>query len=111
MLQTISEARPLSPEIYTRTFVMPHRVIDRADARELLRTVMHAFHTPTRNKIFVKFSIVTLDYFNLVLEAGLRNYWARVQCAQTFPDVPWIFMYRNPVEVLASYKQSRLLKS
>lgn len=42
---------------------------------------------------FVKFDAWHTLYFDLIEEA--------------FPDVPWIFLYRNPAEVLVSHKKQR----
>lgn len=48
---------------------------------------------PCAEHFFVKFDAWHTLYFDLIEEA--------------FPDVPWIFIYRNPAEVLVSHEKQR----
>ncbi len=49
--------------------------------------------TPEAANFFVKFDAWHMLYFELIERA--------------FPDVPWIFLYREPVEVLVSHQKQR----
>lgn len=66
------------------------------DRRELFRSIVAAFgrvRGQDETRHFIKFdSWHTLD-LDLVLKV--------------FPDVPWIFVYRNPVEVIVSHMRQR----
>lgn len=60
---------------------------------EWLKWLLNAFAQPRNNEkhFFIKF-----DSWN-TLDLGLIK--------RAFPDVPWIFMYRNPLEVIVSHKR------
>ncbi|HQU82890.1 MAG TPA: sulfotransferase [Pyrinomonadaceae bacterium] len=60
---------------------------------EWLKWLVNAFAQPREHEkhFFIKF-----DSWN-TLDLGLIK--------RAFPDVPWIFMYRNPVEVIVSHKR------
>jgi hypothetical protein len=89
----ISEAGPID-SIIRRCSDCPG--ITEAERLEWLRWMMAALGQPrngSENKLFVK-----LDSWNILNFEFVRS---------AFPDVPWIFLYRDPVEVLASQMNQR----
>jgi hypothetical protein len=73
-------------------------IINSTDSRrgDWLRWMMAAFgrkRTGEEKNLFIKF-----DSWNTIELALIRR---------VFPDVPWIFLYRNPVEVIVSHMRQR----
>lgn len=70
--------------------------VDREQRAWLLRSVVNALAQPRTERgglCFIKFSSGSVRDLHLI------------QCA--FPNVPWIFLYRNPVEVMTALLQVR----
>jgi hypothetical protein len=81
----ISEASPVD-------FVLRAAKIDKKTRIRWLRWVINALGQK-RNSLEENF-FVKLDSWNM-LEIGVIK--------RAFPDVPWIFLYRNPVEIIVSH--------
>lgn len=87
----ISEASPIDFAVRA-----PHapRIVEEAERRRWLKGIIGALGRTRReeSKLFIKFDAWHICYLSIIREA--------------FPDVPWIFLYRDPVEVLVSHQQS-----
>ena len=84
----ISEASPIDVAIQ---ILLASPQLSRETRAVLLRAVILALghkRTPRQSRYFIK-----LDYWHTRAMALFRD---------AFPDVPWIFLYRDPAEVLAS---------
>ena len=89
----LSEAPPLDSIL--RAHLRDSEFVCERRAR-LLRAMLNALSQPCRpaeERVFVKFDCWNITELPIVHEA--------------FPDVPWIFLYRDPVEVLVSQLQKR----
>ena len=87
----ISEA----PPIHTLLRAPEFGPVTRANVAEWLTTLFNAFAQPRlgdERRLIVKFA--ASDAFHLPL------------IVQTFPEVPWVFLYRDPLEILASHRIS-----
>lgn len=68
-----------------------------ADQADLLRAVIEALGRPRHGgeqQCFIKFSSNAIAKMPLI--------------RRVFPDVPWIFLYREPVEIMGSYLRFRI---
>jgi hypothetical protein len=85
----ISEASPID-------FVLRAASIPEEKRIEWLRWVIGAYgqpRNPSEERFFIKFDSWNAIEINLVKRA--------------FPDVPWIFLYRRPVEIIVSHMRQR----
>lgn len=90
----ISEAPPIDSVLRMDLSSTPD--IDRG---EMLRSIVAALgrvRSSTEKRYFIKFDSWHTLYLDLILE--------------TFPTVPWIFLYRDPVEVIVSQMRQRGLQ-
>jgi hypothetical protein len=87
----ISEA----PPIHTLLRAPEFGPVRRANVAEWLASLVNAFAQPRlgdEKRVIIKFA--ASDAFHLPL------------IVQTFPEVPWVFLYRDPQEILASHQSS-----
>jgi len=88
----ISEAPPI--DFPLRLPHVPSTVSD-SDRRRWLKLIIAALgvkRSPAQSHYVIKFDAWHICYFDFIREA--------------FPNVPWIFIYRDPVEVLVSHRDS-----
>ena len=87
----ISEAPPIDSIVASN-----HDSVDESEIAQRLHSMISIFgrrRHPEERNYFVKF-----DAWNILDIAFVRR---------VFPDVPWIFLYRNPVEVIVSQMRQR----
>src|SRR5258708_18177537 len=91
VLASVPEHTVISEATILSSIIRPPVTIPEVSCAQLLRSVVNALAQPRAERegpCFIKFgagSVLDLDL---------------IQCA--FPDVPWIFLYRDPLEVMSA---------
>ena len=96
VLASVPEHTVISEATILSSIIRPPVTIPEVSCAQLLRSVVNALAQPRAERegpCFIKFgagSVLDLDL---------------IQCA--FPDVPWIFLYRHPLEVVSALLRIR----